>query len=309
MNTDGALLVDKVQGLTSAAVVAKVKRHFKLKRVGHAGTLDPLATGLLVVLCGKASKLQALFLESEKVYSGIIRLGLSTDTDDLEGEVQEEDAELQFLKDRPKEELEQRIKAAFSGTQEQLPPQYSAINVEGRRSYVRARRGETVVHTPREVSIVWEEIELAAPTELRYRVRCSKGTYIRSLARDIGKFLGSCGCLQSIRRVETGPFEINQAHLLDEIFEHGIAGYLLSMEALVRHIPRVCLSEKDCCVLEQGIQQPLGDLAARTDLSPAPSAALFDDRGVFRGLIKQHITTAGDRLSGKWQIGFMLRNS
>jgi tRNA pseudouridine55 synthase len=307
METNGALLVDKAQGLTSAAVVAIIKRHFKLKRVGHAGTLDPMATGLLVILCGKATRLQSLFLESEKVYGGVIRLGLGTNTDDLEGEVKEEDEQLEYLSKYSQKELAERVKTAFSGVQEQLPPQYSAINIDGRRSYALARKGENVSHTPRQVHIAWEEIELIQPAELSYRVRCSKGTYIRSLARDVGKFLGSCGCLQSIRRLESTPFSINQAHTLDEILEHGFENYMLSMETLVRHIPCVCLNEEECHFLEQGVQQPLAGLSTSEDLSSAPNAAVFDNSGGFRGLIRQSTGTAGKGLSGKWEIGFMLR--
>ncbi len=301
---NGALLIDKPAGETSAGIVRKLKKHFALKRVGHAGTLDPMATGLLVILCGKATRLQSFFLESTKAYSGVIRLGLSTETDDIEGRVTEIDEKLAFLAAHTPAELECNIKQNFSGRQQQRPPQFSAIHVDGKRSYDLARKGKGVSLEPREVEIAWEEIELIPPNHLRYQVRCSKGTYIRSLARDIGSFLKSCACLESIRRLESSPFRIQDAISLDDLFSLRTAAPLLPLETLVSHLPKVVMEEEDCESLGYGRQEVLGkvDLAEKCE-----KAAVFDSRGTLRGIIQRNLWQDSSSIPiSPWRIGFWL---
>lgn len=253
----GALLIDKPQGLTSADVVRRIKRAFNIKKVGHAGTLDPMATGLLVLLCGKATRLQSIFLESHKEYEGVIRLGSGTDTDDAEGAVIAEDHARRYLEEDTLAGWEARIRAQFSGAQQQLPPQYSAVKVAGRRSYARARAGEEVVLASRPVSIEFRELCFSAPTELRYRIFCSKGTYVRSLARDVGAFLGSCAHLESIRRTLSEPFSLSDATPLEAMIESPRPELVQPLEVLTAHLPKVELSDDDCLRLEQGNQRPL----------------------------------------------------
>lgn len=292
----GALLIDKPQGMTSSAVLRTLKRRYDISKLGHAGTLDPMATGLLVVLIGKATRLQSLFLEAEKAYSGTIQLGLGTDTDDLEGEKISEDAELAFWEGSDEKTLLEQIRQEFSGWQEQVPPQYSALKVKGVTSYRRARRGEQVEHASRRVHVEFIDLAFEGRDVLRYSVRCSKGTYIRSLARDIGRFLDSCASLAGIRRLESSPFSIDAASSLERILETSYEPYLLPIEQLVSKLPRFELSEADCQRLRQGDQIAL--VTAGKQLGEAELAAVFSANSAFCGLI--------ERTGPRWQIRFLI---
>ena len=214
---DGGLLIDKPQGITSAEVLRQLKRNFGIQKLGHCGTLDPLATGLLVVLCGKATRLQDIVVDGAKTYSGVIRFGLRTDSDDITGSVIESDAELAAIRNEPQESIVERIRRTFIGAIEQRPPVVSAIKVDGKRSYARARDGEVVELAARGVEIYSLALEFVSDNQLGYRVECSKGTYVRSLARDIGVYLGIPATLESIRRERSGTFDVRDAILLSEL--------------------------------------------------------------------------------------------
>ncbi len=289
-------MIDKPQGSTSAGVLRDLKRRFDISKLGHAGTLDPMATGLLVVLLGKATRLQSLFLDAGKAYSGTIQLGLGTNTDDLEGEKISEDTELAFWDSGDEQSLLQRIREKFSGTQEQIPPDFSALKVGGVASYRRARRGEEVKLKARQVEIEFVDLLFESKDVLRYSVRCSKGTYIRSLARDIGEFLESCAALSSIRRLESSPFTLDAAQPLDQLLENGYEPHVLAIEQLVAQLPRFELSESDCEQLKRGDQSPL--VVARTQLGSANLAAVFSAKNSFYGLI--------ERSGPSWQVRFMM---
>ncbi|MCI5064267.1 tRNA pseudouridine(55) synthase TruB [bacterium] len=218
----GFLLIDKPVGLSSAAVVARVKRRLGLRRrdkVGHAGTLDPDATGLLVCAVGRATKLISLLGGGEKEYVGTLRLGVTTSTDDLSGEiVSEHHGEL------PSSDQVREALVAFRGEISQVPPDVSALKVDGERAYRRARRGEALSLPSRTVQISTFELEplLASeeertPREYRYRVVCSPGTYIRSLARDLGRDLGVGAAIASLRRTRSLPFSVEDATPLDAV--------------------------------------------------------------------------------------------
>ena len=187
--------------------------------------MDPNATGVLVVLIGKATKLQSNFLNCDKSYEGVIRLGESRNTDDVEGEVVNkcEDGWFEDWEDK-KEKFFELIKKEFSGKIPQTPPIFSAIHVNCQRSYKLARAGKDVKLKPREVEVLFHDLKEVRgdggfERELYFRVRCSKGTYIRSLARDIGELLGCYGYLDSLRRLSSGDFEIEESYTLDTVLE------------------------------------------------------------------------------------------
>ncbi len=196
---DGILLIDKQTGKTSHDVVAAIRRRTGEKRVGHAGTLDPFATGLLVLCVGKATRLVEFMEGHDKEYEAVIRLGRMTDTDDRDGTILEERA----VHHAP-EEIEARL-VDFTGTLQQIPPRYAAIKIGGRKLYEYARAGEEVQVPPRTVRVDrFEMLDWSSPI-LKARIRCSKGTYIRALARDLG------GSLDELRRTMSGPFRIENA--------------------------------------------------------------------------------------------------
>jgi tRNA pseudouridine55 synthase len=209
---EGLVLIDKPAGWTSHDVVARVRRIAGTRRVGHAGTLDPMATGLLVVGLGRATRLLGYLSKTDKEYTGTIRLGIATATDDAEGEVI-------ATADQPGWTLPDAQAAirALTGELEQVPPAYSAISVDGRRSYARARAGEDVVLAPRRVQVTEFEVLAVRGDDLDVRVVCTSGTYIRSLARDLGAALGVGGHLAALRRTRIGPFRISAARTLADL--------------------------------------------------------------------------------------------
>jgi tRNA pseudouridine55 synthase len=220
----GFLNVNKSGGMTAHDVVARIRRIARVKQVGHGGTLDPMATGVLPVAIGKACRLLR-FLPGKKTYLAGIRFGRSTTTDDVEGEVLTESDAI------PSQADVLALLPQFAGAQKQIPPMYSAIHVGGKRLYQLARAGETseTVDVPvREVFIdSIEAIAYEAPI-LKVRVVCSAGTYIRSIARDLGRKLGCGGCLDSLVREQAGPFNIGESHSLDELKEAAESNQLVS---------------------------------------------------------------------------------
>jgi tRNA pseudouridine55 synthase len=211
---DGFLLVDKPAGITSFRVVDRVKKRFHIAKLGHGGSLDPPATGLLVLLVNRATKRAGLLLGGEKEYRAVVRLGVETDTQDLTGRVLE--TVEGGLPDRAAVE---RALEGFRGEIEQVPPMVSALKHRGERLYKIARRGEEVVRPPRKVTISRLELTGFAPDRLSLEVRCSKGTYIRTLAHDLGRVLGPGGCLEELRRTAVGPFRVDRAAALDRLLE------------------------------------------------------------------------------------------
>jgi tRNA pseudouridine55 synthase len=216
----GLLLVDKDAGMTSHDVVQRVRRILRQKRVGHTGTLDPDATGLLVLTLGKATRLTRFFIQAPKVYEGTVRFGVSTDTYDASGET---------LAERPIEGLDPaRVAAAMAeleGTYLQTPPPYCAKKTGGVRYYELARRGEEVPLEPKEVSVYAfaPQGELAAG-RIRFRLSCSSGTYARSLAHELGEKVGTGGHLDSLRRLQVGRFDLADALTVEELARRVEAG-------------------------------------------------------------------------------------
>ncbi|MBL4575918.1 MAG: tRNA pseudouridine(55) synthase TruB [Opitutaceae bacterium] len=214
MDFEGVLLVDKPSGMTSHDVVSRIRRIFKMKRVGHAGTLDPLATGLLILLIGKATKLSQFLMSLDKVYEGTVKLGESTTTQDAEGEV---------LSTRPvpelsKEDVEAHT-AGFIGDQYQIPPMYSAIKIDGVPLYKLARKGKTIEREPRFIRVsAFDVLKYSSPL-IDIKVHCSKGTYVRTLVHDLGEKIGCGGHLVALRRTASDNFSIDKAHTLKTLEE------------------------------------------------------------------------------------------
>ncbi len=239
---NGILLVDKPTDWTSSDVVAKLRGLLHEKRIGHSGTLDPMATGLLVVFVGRATRAVEFAESQEKRYLASLRLGLATDTQDITGNrVFGEPREI------GEEELEKTL-ALFRGEIQQIPPMYSAIKVGGKKLYEIARRGGEVERRPRPVRI--RELRLLGREgeDWLLDVTCSKGTYIRTLCHDIGQSLGCGGCMSALRRVRAGDFSLEQAHTLDQIREAADRGeaekLLLPVDSLFREVPPLSLDAK-----------------------------------------------------------------
>lgn len=211
MGLNGIILVDKPCDWTSHDVVGKLRGILHERRIGHSGTLDPMATGLLVVFVGRATRAVEFAEADSKEYIAGLRLGISTDTQDITGNTLKSSNSLPS-----KAELEQAL-SAFKGEISQIPPMYSAIKVGGRKLYELARRGESVERKLRKVTI--EKLEIVGENDGDYilDIVCSKGTYIRTLCNDIGDTLGCGGCMSSLRRVKAGAFSIEKAHTIDEI--------------------------------------------------------------------------------------------
>ena len=228
---DGILIIDKPQGWTSMDICAKLRGIFHEKRVGHAGTLDPMATGVLPVFIGRATRAVQFAENGEKEYHAVLKLGLVTDTQDTTGTV---------LAAKPVEvgtaELRAAL-AAFTGEISQVPPMYSALKVNGQKLYELARQGKSVERKARTVMISALELtEQLAPDEFSLRVVCSKGTYIRTLCHDIGQALGCGGCMASLRRTMAAGFTIDGAVTLERAQAEGEA-LLLPLDAYFRAYP------------------------------------------------------------------------
>jgi tRNA pseudouridine55 synthase len=209
---EGVLLVDKPTDHTSHDVIARLRGILKMRRIGHAGTLDPMATGVLVVLLGKATKASQYLMSLDKEYTGTIKLGSVTNTQDAEGEV---------LETRPVPPLtEAEVKAtmaAFVGDQYQLPPMFSAIKIDGVPLYKQARKGEEVEREPRFIRVSSFDMTRFISPEIDFVLRCTKGTYVRTVAHDLGQKIGCGAHLSSLRRTATGKFTVDQCLTIEQI--------------------------------------------------------------------------------------------
>jgi tRNA pseudouridine55 synthase len=233
--TDGALLLDKPLGLSSNAALQKAKRIYGAEKAGHAGTLDPLASGLLLVLFGEATKFAGPLLDADKEYLATLKLGETTSTGDAEGEI------LERKPVHSKEDDIQAVLARFLGAIEQVPPMHSALKRDGVPLYRLARKGETVERKARRVQILALELMRWNPPEVEVRVRCSKGTYIRTLAQDIGAALGTGAHLAALRRTACGGFSLADASdlkILGEMSADERQRRLLPLASLMGGLPR-----------------------------------------------------------------------
>ena len=241
---DGILIIDKPAGWTSMDVCAKLRGIYKEKRVGHAGTLDPMATGVLPVFIGKATKAVSFAEDGEKEYIAGLRLGLVTNTQDTTGET---------LSESPVTVTEEELRAVlprFTGEQLQLPPMFSAIKKNGKKLYELARKGQEVERKRRAITIfALDLLEKVDDTTYLLRVRCSKGTYVRTLCHDIGEALGCGGCMCSLRRTMAAGFTLEESVTLEQAQENKEA-LLLPLDAYFRDFPAFTLNEfqqRRCC--------------------------------------------------------------
>jgi len=209
---EGVVVINKPQGLTSHDVVDRVRRKFQMKRIGHAGTLDPLATGVLVLLIGRGTKLFSKFEGFDKAYKATVILGTKTSTADIQGKIIEQRPFDQFTRKMVDEVLPE-----FVGEIEQIPPMVSAIKFKGKKLYELARKGIEVERQPRRIEIRKLEMEAFDLPLVKIYLECSKGTYVRQLAEDIGTRLGTVACIAEIQRTQVGPFHIQDALTLDEL--------------------------------------------------------------------------------------------
>jgi len=240
---DGIFLVDKPSGLTSHDVVIKIKKQFKLNKVGHTGTLDPFATGLLIILVGKATKLAFLFDELDKQYSGQITLGQAYDTDDVTGRV---------IDQRPVDFTKFMLEDVVQSMQPnymQTPPNYSAIKKDGIKAYDAARMGQAVQLSPRPVEIYAFNYEIN-DTIIDFNTHVSKGTYIRSIARDIGLKLNTYGALKTLRRTAIGNYAIEHAKALTQLLETDLIDHRL----LFKNIPKLKLNDYLIKLVKNGVK-------------------------------------------------------
>ena len=241
---DGIVIVDKPRDWTSQDVTARLRRVFGTRRIGHGGTLDPMATGVLPVFVGRATRGVEFFEHAEKTYETVLRLGLTTDTEDITGTVLTR-SEVSFND----EQLEKTLNA-FRGEIMQVPPMYSALKVNGQKLCDLARKGKTVERQPRPITIYELQLLERGENTLRLRVRCSKGTYIRTLCKDIGEALGCGGCMESLRRVSAGEYTIAEAVPLQELLDTvEPETYLRGVDTMFRNYPAVNLTanqEKRC---------------------------------------------------------------
>jgi tRNA pseudouridine55 synthase len=248
---DGVLAINKASGMTSHDVVAVARRLLHEKRIGHAGTLDPLATGVLVLCVGKATRIAQYLEAGEKEYRVVMKLGVVTDTLDADGRVLETTSY-----DPPSLERVEKVVNGFAGEIEQTPPAYSAVKVNGVPSYARARKGEDIRNKSRIVTIHSLKIVSYVDPLIELKVRCSKGTYIRTLCADIGSKLGTGAHVTELQRTRSGDFPIERTVTLDELgraAEEGRAEHTLaSVDEALKRFPAVIVRETDVLRVAQG---------------------------------------------------------
>ena len=248
---NGIIIIDKPQEWTSNDVVSRLRRVFNTRRIGHGGTLDPMATGVLPVFVGRAPRGVEFFEHAEKVYETTIRFGLTTDTEDITGKTISECAvsltEAELLAVLPR----------FRGEILQVPPMYSAIKVNGQKLYDLARKGREVERQARPITIHELEMLEFSGNEARLRVRCSKGTYIRTLCKDIGEALGCGGCMAALRRVEAGEYTLEGSIPLRRLLDISEAGedvehLLRPVDTMFASYEKLCLNEKQARLVKNG---------------------------------------------------------
>jgi len=236
---NGIVIIDKPQGWTSQDVTARLRRVFNTRRIGHGGTLDPMATGVLPVFVGRATRGVEFFEHAEKTYETVLRLGITTDTEDITGTVLTEREA--FVTG----EMLEKVLENFRGEIMQVPPMYSALKINGQKLVDLARKGQEVARKPRPITI--HELTLLGMEAdgIHLRVRCSKGTYIRTLCKDIGEALGCGGCMAALRRVQAGEYTIEESVPLLQLLEmENPEQVLRGVDTMFRNYPAVTLSEK-----------------------------------------------------------------
>jgi len=268
-NLDGWLIIDKPSGMTSNDVLTKLKHVFGKIKIGHTGTLDPLATGVLPVALGKATKLIPYISNHNKSYTFTVKWGAATTTDDSQGEI------IKTSDTLPTKEQISAILPQFTGEIMQTPPIYSAVKIDGKRAYALARQGENPEIEARQVTIdSLNIISFDSDLETTFSVKCSQGTYVRSLARDMGEKLGSLGHITSLRRTQSGKFLLKDTILLENFLKiEQIADaceFILPLNTVLDDIPALALSVEELQAVSMGMPIPALPLLERLDIRIDP---------------------------------------
>ena len=276
---DGVLNIRKEKGYTSFDVVAKLRGILRMKKIGHTGTLDPEAEGVLPVVLGKATKLVDLLTEKQKTYEALLHLGLETDTQDMTGKV---------LREEPVNVTEEEAIAvirSFLGEQQQIPPMYSALKVDGKKLYELAREGKTVERKPRTVHFYEIEIKKIELPYIRFSVTCSKGTYIRTLCHDIGQKLGCGGCMEELIRTRSGNFDLEDSMTLaqvEEAVKNGtVENRVIRIGQVLKDYPEIFCTREGDRLLENG--NALSEKMVRNNHKEG-WVRMCDSQGEFRGI-------------------------
>ena len=277
---NGLIILNKSEGLTSQCAVNRVKRLLGVKKAGHTGTLDPLATGVLPILLERGVKASEFMLCDDKHYSAVLLLGITSDTEDITGTV------LSECKQMPTEDEARAVIASFVGEYMQTPPMYSALKVGGKKLCDLARAGENIEREARKVYIFSINTERLSECEYKLDVHCSKGTYIRTLCADIGKKLNTGGVMKSLCRTEASGFSLEDAHTVDELSEMSydeLSRLVLPIECIFEKYPVVTLSEFYSRLAKNGLEIYLNKIG-NTSLKPSERVRLYDNLGNFFAL-------------------------
>ena len=247
---DGVIIINKQKNFTSHDVVNVIRKKLNIKKVGHTGTLDPNATGVLPILVGKATKISKYLIEHDKTYIATIKLGEKTDTGDNEGQVIEEKLVPPDLK---KEDIN-NVLQSFLGKQKQVPPMYSAIKINGKKLYEYAREGKEVKLEAREIEIYKIQLLEYKNSKIKFEVECSKGTYIRTLCEDIAKKLGTVGYMEELQRTKVNNFKIGDSVLLDDITLENVEEDLIKIEEVFKEKDKIELDNKKLELFLNGVK-------------------------------------------------------
>jgi tRNA pseudouridine55 synthase len=289
----GILLIDKSEGPSSAQVVYRVKRLFEAKKVGHLGTLDPFASGLLLVGINEGTKIADIFLGGAKSYRGVMALGVETDSQDVTGKV---------VRERPVPSVGETdlrsLEEKFTGELQQVPPMFSALKKQGVRLYRLARQGKEIPREPRNVKVEALRINKVADGELEFEVTCSRGTYVRTLAADMGRALGCGAYLKSLRRMACGHLKVEQSVTIDELerqFERDSIP-LVSLRAALNHMRTVDWDSRLISRLRLGQQQVLAQIGNRREAERL--VGIVDRRGELAAIAEW----TEDLPEGRWRL-------
>jgi tRNA pseudouridine55 synthase len=282
---DGVLVIDKPSGPTSFDVVRQVRTLLKVKKAGHTGTLDPMATGVLPICLGEATKVAGFITEGDKAYEATVRLGAETDTQDAQGKVTAE-APVPPLATA----MLEAVLAPFRGTFDQVPPMYSAVKVAGKRLYELARAGEEVERASRQVTVYELTLRDFSSNQLKLSVRCSKGFFVRTLAYDIGRALGCGAHLEALRRTMSGPFVLAQALPLGELpalaqERAAVAAKLLPTSEALVHLPALRVKAEDAVRVTHGVPLEAPPMPGRIRIL-GPDEALLAVAEVVKGRLR-----------------------
>lgn len=292
---DGILNVYKEPGYTSFDVVAKLRGILRQKKIGHTGTLDPQAEGVLVVCVGKATKLCDILPDHDKEYEATLLLGITTDTEDMTGEVQNQ-CDVTVT-----EKEVQAVIQSFAGSYEQVPPMYSAIKVNGQKLYELARQGKVIERQPRLVTIYELDIREIQLPRVVFRIKCSRGTYIRSLCRDIGERLGCGGCMERLVRVSACGFSVNNSLRLSEIEaivqRETLEQQIHTIDSMFPEYPRIYIGQQWNKLIYNGNKfqkQHIGTITEGSweeDADTTPYVLVYDSEGIFLGIYEYRLQT------------------